>query len=105
MALYCLHRRPPVCELLSVETIAVQLAVAFAVGSASGIGKKTTHTEVASLGARAAFVVGAAMMLFSESRWWPVGRSIFLLAVSVAAARLVTRISYHVALRLMKCLR
>jgi hypothetical protein len=54
-----------------------QISPALLAGIALGLRKGCTLGSAAALGAKLSFILGAASMLFSETRWWPVTWSMF----------------------------
>jgi hypothetical protein len=75
-----------------------QLALALLIGIVSGMKPRGPGMEAEHLAARASFIMGAALMLFSEKRWWPVTWTLFALmtwslsgwTIAFAARRIVS---------------
>jgi hypothetical protein len=77
-----------------------QIAPALLVGIASGLRKSCVVADAAALGAKMSFIVGAAVMLFSENRWWPVTWSMFDLVSWVLAGWIAAAAAYGMTKRL-----
>jgi hypothetical protein len=77
-----------------------QFAPALLVGIALGLREGCTLGQVAALGAKLCFILGAGLMLFSEKRWWPVTWSIVGLVLWVLAGWIAAAAAYAITRRL-----
>jgi hypothetical protein len=84
----------PLAGMGSVYQSVYQVAPALLVGIVLGMRKSCTLGYAAALGAKLCFILGAAMMLFSEARWWPVTWSMAVLVSRVLAAWIAAAAAY-----------
>jgi hypothetical protein len=77
-----------------------QLALALLIGIVLTFRSDHTHSQAAALGAKASFIFGAAFMLFSEQRWWPVMFSMFALVTWILSGWLVAFLGYWLTIRI-----
>jgi hypothetical protein len=71
-----------------------QLALALLIGIIGAFRSGYTNFQAATLGAKASFIVGAALMIFSEARWWPVTFSMVALVTWVLSGWCVAWLGY-----------
>lgn len=79
-----------------------QLALALVIGIVGGSGKTFLHPQVAAFCAKASFALGAAWMLFSSQRWWPVTLSVIALVTWTISGWLAAWLGYWLACRVRK---
>jgi hypothetical protein len=79
-----------------------QLALALLIGIIGALRSDRTNSQAAALGAKASFIFGAAFMLFSENRWWPVTFSVAALVSWVLSGWLVASLGYWLTTRIRR---
>jgi hypothetical protein len=77
-----------------------QLALALLIGIVGAFRSDHTNSQAAALGAKASFILGAALMLFSEKRWWPVTFSMVALVTWVLSGWLFAALGYWITTRI-----
>ena len=77
-----------------------QLAIALLIGIVGAFKGDRTHSPAAALGAKASFIIGTALMLFSEKRWWPVTFSMFALVTWALSGWLIASLGYWLTSRI-----
>ena len=82
-----------------------QISLALLIGIVLAYRSHSMRSQAGALGARASFVFGTAVMLFHETRWWPVTGSVFALVSWVLSGWFASRIGYDLAARLKPYLR
>jgi CHASE2 domain-containing sensor protein len=79
-----------------------QLALALLIGIIVGLRFDHALYRAAALGAKASFVFGAALMLFSKNRWWPVTFSMVALVTWVVSGYLVASLGCWLTIRIRR---
>jgi hypothetical protein len=79
-----------------------QLALALLIGIIGAFRSNYTNLHAAALGAKASFIFGAAFMIFSEARWWPVTYSLVALVTWVLSGWLVAALGYWLTTQIRK---
>lgn len=77
-----------------------QLALALLIGIVWAFRSDNAHSQAAALGAKASFIFGAAFMLFSDGRWWPVTISMIALVTWVLSGWLLAWLGYFLTARI-----
>jgi hypothetical protein len=76
-----------------------EIIPAICIGIWLGIQAEGSQARAIALGAQISFIVGAALMLFSENAWWPVTARLLELVFWVVSGSFVAWVSYWVSRR------
>jgi hypothetical protein len=79
-----------------------QLALVLLIGIIGALRNDCPNSQAAALGAKASFIFGAAFMIFSANRWWPVTFSMAALVTWVLSGWLVASLGHCLTTRIRR---